>query len=53
MKDCMLKLVELYVVLMSFCVKRNLKIKFIQKLAVIIYRLIKSYNEEKFKNDLV
>ena len=53
LKDCMLKLVELYIKLLTFCGKRNLKIKFIQKLAVIIYRLIKNYNDEKFKCDLV
>ena len=52
LKDCMLKLVELYMLLLTFCGKRNLKIKFIQKLAVIIYGLIRKYNDEKFKNDL-
>jgi hypothetical protein len=53
LKDCMLKIVELYLLLLTFCGKRNLRMKFIQKLAVVIYRLIKNYNEEKFKNDLI
>lgn len=52
LKECMLKLVELYLQLLVFCGKKNLKLKFLQKIVNIICILLKSYNDKKFKNDL-
>lgn len=52
LKDTMLKIVELYLVLLTSCPKKNLKLKFIRKIVAIIYKLLKSYVEEKFTADL-
>lgn len=46
------KLVELYLKLLVFCSKRSLKLKFIQKISVIICKLIKGQEDEKFKTDI-
>ena len=40
----MVKLVELYLKLLIMCSKKTLKTKFIQKISVIVCKLIKGYN---------
>ena len=49
----MLKLVELYFQLLVLCNKKNLKLKFLQKIVNIVCILLRNYNDERFKNDLL
>lgn len=44
----MLKLVELYFYLIIYCAKVKLKIRFIRKIVIIICKLLKNYNDDKF-----